>query len=88
MEIWSTGNSVVYVDVTFVLVFSWDIDYCFSCGNKWDVCDKGDTVLCPVRAWASIVRYILSYPGTTADPHVNTIFVDNKLSTISSATML
>jgi len=49
---------------------------------------SGDTVLCPVRAWAAIVRRILSYPGTTADTNVNTIFVDNKLSTISSATML
>jgi len=49
---------------------------------------SGDTVLCPVRAWAAIVRRILSYPGTTSDTNVNTIFVDNKLSTISSATML
>ena len=48
---------------------------------------SGDPVLCPVRAWASIARQVLSYPGTDETSTVNTIFLNDKLSTISSATV-
>ena len=47
---------------------------------------SGCTVLCPVQSWASIVRSVLSYPGTTIDTWVNTILVKNSLKTISSTT--
>ena len=47
---------------------------------------SGDPTLCPVRAWAAIVRRILSYPGTNFDTPVNTIYIQGKLSSISSTT--
>ena len=34
-----------------------------------------DPTLCPVRAWAAIVRRILSYPGANVDTLVNTIYL-------------
>ena len=43
--------------------------------------------MCPVRAWASIARRVLSYPGTDEKSYVNTIFTDDKISTISSSTV-
>ena len=46
-----------------------------------------DTVLCPVRAWASIARRVLSYPDCNENSPVNTIFVEGKIATISSATV-
>ena len=47
---------------------------------------SGDPELCPVRAWAAIVRRVLSYPGTDYDSTVNTIYINNKLKTITSST--
>ena len=47
---------------------------------------SGCTVLCPVRSWASIIRRVLSYPGTTIDTWVNTILFENSPKTISSTT--
>ena len=44
---------------------------------------SGDQVLCPVSAWVSVTRCVLSYPGTNKDSQVNTIFIDNKISIIS-----
>ena len=48
---------------------------------------SGDNLLCPVRSWASIVRRILSYPGTNADTTVNTVLINGRLKTITSATV-
>ena len=45
------GDGVVYVDVTFSLVFSWDIYYCFAYGCKWDVCGKGNRLGYKVLLW-------------------------------------
>ena len=47
---------------------------------------SGCTLLCPVRSWASIVRRVLSYPGTIIDNWVNTILVEKSPKTISSTT--
>ncbi len=33
---------------------------------------SGDPLLCPIRAWASIVTRVLSYPGASAKTFVNT----------------
>ena len=47
---------------------------------------SGCTLLCPVRPWSSIVRRVISYPGTTIDTWVNTILFKNSLKKISSTT--
>ena len=47
---------------------------------------SGDKLLCPVRAWASVTRRILSYPGTSSDTPVNTILLNKTLRQISSTT--
>ena len=49
---------------------------------------SGDSMLCPVRSWASIIQRILSYPGTDPSSTVNTIRVEDKLLKLSSSTML
>ena len=48
---------------------------------------SGDNLLCPVRSWASVVRRILSYPGTNEDSTVNTILVKGQLKTLTSTTV-
>ena len=48
---------------------------------------SGDPVLCPVRAWASVARRVLSYPGTDETSTVNTILLNDTISTISSSTV-
>ena len=48
---------------------------------------SGCTVLCSVRSWAAVCRRVISYSDTDENTPVNTIFVDAKLSTISSTTV-
>ena len=47
---------------------------------------SGDPTLCPVRAYAAIVKRILSYPNTDYDTTINTIYVKGALQTITSTT--
>lgn len=56
-------------------------------GDKMDTITQqasGDLILCPVRAWASIVRRILTYPTTTPDSHVNTVYTGGEVSEIKA----
>ena len=48
---------------------------------------SGDNLLCPVRSLAAISRRILSYPGTNCDSPINTVLINGKLKTITSATV-
>ncbi len=41
---------------------------------------SSDTLLCPVKVWASIIRRINSYPSSTLDTTVNTFQLDNSTS--------
>jgi hypothetical protein len=41
----------------------------------------GDTLLCPVRAWASIVQIVLHQPKTNKDTPCNTVFLENPNAT-------
>ena len=45
---------------------------------------SGDTLLCPVRAWAITITRILSYPKTSVDTSINTFRVGKNLVKISS----
>ena len=40
--------------------------------------------LCPVRAWAALVKRILKYPGTSSNTPVNTFYTNGKLKQTSS----
>ena len=40
--------------------------------------------LCPVRIWADIITRLDSYPGTLYDTPVNTVWVENHKTTITS----
>jgi hypothetical protein len=45
---------------------------------------SGDGVLCPVRAWAAVVRRIWSYPGATWDTPVSAVWRNDRIEHISS----
>ena len=45
---------------------------------------RNNKELCPVKAWATIVSRILSYPSTSLFSPVNTILINGSLSLISS----
>lgn len=47
-----------------------------------------DPVLCPVRAWSSIVKRILSYPNTDFKTSVNTVMSRGKLVEVKSKWLL
>jgi hypothetical protein len=47
-----------------------------------------DPILCPVKAWASIVTRIMSYPGCNKKTPVNTVLVHGRLVTITSTMMV
>jgi hypothetical protein len=44
----------------------------------------GDRLLCPVRAWAKVIKRILSYPGTNKDTQENAFFDGIKLTHIQN----
>lgn len=44
-----------------------------------------DHVLCPVRAWASIVQRILSYPGTNNNTPVNAFHLNGNVKFVSAS---
>jgi hypothetical protein len=44
----------------------------------------GDPLLCPVIAWTAVIRRILSYPGTSAESHINTFMRGGKLVLLAS----
>ena len=46
---------------------------------------KNNTNLCPVLAYTSIVKRILSYPKTTTSTSINTVLIDNQLIEIKSS---
>jgi hypothetical protein len=43
------------------------------------------SVLCPVKAWASVIQRILSYPGCTADSLVSTVLTNDRRCLITSS---
>jgi hypothetical protein len=45
---------------------------------------SGDTVLCPVRAWAAIVKRIRGYPGSSDDTPVSAVWSNGRLEHITS----
>ena len=49
---------------------------------------SGDILLCPVRAWAAVVRRIWRYPGATADTPVSAVWRNSRLEHITSAEMV
>ena len=46
---------------------------------------SGDPLLCPLQAWASVSRSVLLYPGTNKNSPVYRIYINSKISTISSS---
>jgi hypothetical protein len=48
----------------------------------------GDILLCPVRMWAAIVRRLWSYPGTTWDTKVSSVWNEGKIEHITSEIMI
>jgi hypothetical protein len=40
---------------------------------------SGHQILCPVRAWAAIVKRIRSYPGATDDTAVSAVWRNNRI---------
>ena len=55
-------------------------------GEKMDEITQqksGDLVLCPVRAWASIIQRVHRIPGSSSDTHVNAFYDNGKMHYIS-----
>lgn len=48
----------------------------------------GDFLLCPVRAWAAIVRRILGYPGADENTPVSAVWRYDRIEHITSAMMV
>eukprot|EP00957_Ditylum_brightwellii_P207179 15351855-Ditylum_brightwellii.AAC.1 len=60
-------------------------------GDKMDRCTQeatGDPVLCPVRAAAAVVTYVLSIPGTDLDTPICPFLEDGELKCLSQMTLL
>ena len=49
---------------------------------------SGDTIMCPVRAAAELVRRIRGYPGTDGDTPVSAILVGTKVTHVKSKQMV
>jgi hypothetical protein len=47
-----------------------------------------DTLLCPVKIWAKIIKWIISYPNTKENPQVNIYFDNGKFYHIKGAMLL
>ena len=47
-----------------------------------------DSLLCPVKQWAAIVKRIWTYPGTTYDTKVSTVLREGVISHITSKMMI
>eukprot|EP00957_Ditylum_brightwellii_P040461 3062475-Ditylum_brightwellii.AAC.1 len=48
----------------------------------------GDLILCPVQAWAAVVKHIWRYPGATTNMAVSTVYTTNTLQQITSNMMI
>lgn len=49
---------------------------------------SGDDVLCPVRAWAAVVRRIWGYPGADWDTKVSAVWRNDRIEHLSSTEMV
>ena len=49
---------------------------------------SGHTIMCPVRAWAAVVKRILSYPGADLDTPVSAVWQNNRIEHITSADII
>ena len=45
---------------------------------------SGHQILCPVRAWAAVVKRIMSYPGATGDTAVSAVWRNNRIEHVKS----
>lgn len=49
---------------------------------------SGDAILCPVRAWAAIVKRIRSYAGSNDNTPVSTVLINGRLEHVTSAMLV
>ena len=49
---------------------------------------SGDSLLCPVRAWAAIVRRIWNYPGASWDTPVSAVWRNDRIEHVTSKEMV
>ena len=55
--------------------------------EKYDTVNQlasGDAVLCPLQAWAALVRRIRGYPGSSDDTPVSTVLVNGQITQVTS----
>eukprot|EP00956_Cyclotella_meneghiniana_P008127 scaffold10809_cov23-Cyclotella_meneghiniana.AAC.6 len=55
--------------------------------EKYDTVNQlasGDSVLCPLKAWAALIRRIRSYPGTNDDTPVSTVLINGHITHVTS----
>lgn len=55
--------------------------------EKYDTVNQlasGDSVLCPLKAWAALVRRIRSYPATNDDTPVSTVLINGHITHVTS----